>query len=98
MNTKKKVNYVDSCDETNINISYNNCRHLLSKKNKYQKVDVYKHDVLGNILVIDDDLQITQNDEKNYHEMITHVPLNYIPKAKNILIIGGVTEEQSQKY
>lgn len=45
--------------------------------------------MLGNILVIDDDLQITQNDEKNYHEMITHVPLNYIPKAKNILIIGG---------
>ena len=83
------VDYIDKCDVSKINISYNDCKHLLDKKSKYQKIDVYKHPKIGNILVIDDDLQITENDEKNYHEMITHVPLNYFPDAKNVLIIGG---------
>ena len=58
------VNYVDQCDETDINISYNDCKHLLSKKSKYQQIDVYNHPAVGNILVIDDDLQITASGEK----------------------------------
>jgi spermidine synthase len=85
----KNVSYINYCNETDINISYNNCKHLFSKKSKFQQIDVYNHKTVGNILVIDDDLQITSSDEKNYHEMIVHVPLNYIPNAKNVLIIGG---------
>lgn len=88
--SKKEIkNYVDQCDKTDISVSYNNCKHLFSKKSKYQQIDVYHHSTVGNILVIDDDLQITSSDEKNYHEMIVHVPLNYIPDAKSVLIIGG---------
>ena len=41
------------------------------------------------MLVIDDDIQLTEHDEDNYHEMIAHVPLNYMPNAKKVLIIGG---------
>lgn len=90
MKSKKGIkNYVDHCNKTNISVSYNSCKHLFSKKSKYQKIDVFHHPTVGNILVIDDDLQITSSDEKNYHEMIAHVPLNYIPDAKNALIIGG---------
>ena len=81
--------YIDNCDQTGINVHYNDCIHLVSKTSKYQEIDVYNHKILGNILVIDDDLQITENDEKNYHEMIVHTALNYIPDAKNVLIIGG---------
>ena len=40
-------------------------------------------------MVIDNDLQVTEFDERNYHEMLVHVPLNYLPNAKNVLIIGG---------
>ena len=80
-------NYIDKMDFVEIN--YKNNKKLFSKKSKYQMIDVYKNDFLGNILVIDDDLQLTEHDESNYHEMITHVPLNYIPNAKRVLIIGG---------
>ena len=88
---KKMINnkFFDSCDDVNIDVIYNNCKHLYNTKSKYQKIDVFNHESVGNILVIDDDLQITENDEKNYHEMITHVPLNYIKNAKSVLIIGG---------
>ena len=70
-------------------ISYKDSKHLENINSPYQKIDVYSHPKLGNILTIDDDLQITTFDEKNYHEMIVHVPLNYIPNAENVLIIGG---------
>jgi len=80
-------NYIDKMDFVEIN--YKNSEKLYSKKSKYQMIDVYKNDFLGNILVIDDDLQLTEHDESNYHEMISHVPLNYIPNAKRVLIIGG---------
>ena len=41
------------------------------------------------MLVIDNDVQLTESDEKNYHEMIAHVPINYFNKDINVLIIGG---------
>ena len=83
------VNFIDRCTKTNIDVLYKKCKHLSSVKSKFQKIDVYKHNRLGNILVIDGDLQLTEFDEKNYHEMIVHVPLNYLHNAKNVLIIGG---------
>lgn len=82
-----KNNYVDKMDFVEIN--YKNSEKLYSRKSKYQMIDVYKNPFFGNILVIDDDLQLTEHDESNYHEMISHVPLNYIPNAKRVLIIGG---------
>jgi len=56
---------------------------------KYQLVEVFAHAYLGNILVIDQSVQITEKDEANYHEMMVHVPLAYMPKAKKVLMIGG---------
>ena len=83
------VTFIDTCKNTKVDVVYNDCKHLFTKKSKYQQIDVYHHPVLGNILAVDNDLQLTANDEKNYHEMIAHVPLNYLENAENVLIIGG---------
>ena len=80
-------NYIDK--NKNIDIVYKNSEKLYSTKSKYQKIDVYKNKFFGNILAIDDDIQLTEHDESHYHEMLAHVPLNYLPNAKNVLIIGG---------
>lgn len=32
---------------------------------------------------------ITERDERNYHEMLSHVPLNYLPGAQRVLVVGG---------
>jgi len=79
--------YIDEDDDVHIN--YINSNLLLKKKSKYQKIKVYNDKLFGNILVIDDDLQLTELDEKNYHEMLVHVPLNYNHNGKTVLIIGG---------
>ena len=83
----KKENYIDKNDH--IDIVYKNSDKLYSTTSKYQKIEVFKNKFFGNILAIDDDIQLTEHDEENYHEMLAHVPLNYLPHAKNVLIIGG---------
>ena len=83
----KKENYIDKSDH--IDIVYKNSDKLYSTTSKYQKIEVFKNKFFGNILSIDDDIQLTEHDEENYHEMLAHVPLNYLPHAKNVLIIGG---------
>lgn len=79
--------FIDINDE--VDILYKNKSLLYSIKSEYQKIEVFDHSFFGNILVIDDDLQLTENDERVYHEMIVHVPMNYLEKAKKVLIIGG---------
>ena len=49
------------------------------------------------MLVIDNDVQLTESDERNYHEMIAHVPINYFSKELNILVIGG-GDGEARKY
>lgn len=76
-------------DDSHFDKIYKNSKKLFSKKSKYQNVEVYYNDFYGNIMVIDGDLQITEYDEKNYHEMLVHVPLNYNHLSKRVLVIGG---------
>lgn len=55
----------------------------------YEKIDIYKTKQCGNMLVLDDVIQLTQWDNFTYHEMIAHVPLMNHPAPKRVLIIGG---------
>lgn len=68
-------------------------RLLHAETTPYQQLEVYEHDVLGRVLVLDNIIQTTQGDEFIYHEMLTHVPLlgSSLAARKNVavLIIGG---------
>ena len=76
-------------DFSKFNIEYRIKEKLFNKKSKYQLVQVFKTKEFGNMLVIDNDVQLTEADEKNYHEMIAHVPLAYFNKEIRVLIVGG---------
>lgn len=68
---------------------------MYTKQSKYQLIEVLIPDILvnlsqiyetsffGNLLVIDEDVMLTERDEMHYHEMIAHVPLNYLPKVQS---------------
>jgi spermidine synthase len=70
-------------------------RRLYSETTPFQELEIYEHDVLGRVLVLDGIVQTTQADEYVYHEMLVHVPLLGRPAAKepdrttSVLIIGG---------
>ena len=80
--------YIDRCEDR-YDVHYDIEETLFSTKNQYQSIQVKKSKNFGNMLIIDDDIQLTDFDEKNYHEMIVHVPLNYFSKLVRVLILGG---------
>jgi|Deesub1362A_J573_1020465.scaffolds.fasta_scaffold00606_6 spermidine synthase len=54
-----------------------------------QKIEVYQTTSFGKMLVIDGKIQLTEFDEKFYHEMLVHVPMFVHPNPKKVLIVGG---------
>ena len=77
-------------DMSKFNVEYKIEEKLFKEQSPYQLVQVFKTKEFGNMLVIDNDVQLTEQDEKNYHEMIAHVGLNYFNETNiKVLIIGG---------
>lgn len=76
-------------DISKFTVEYNILKKLFFKISPYQIVEVLKTNNFGNILVIDNDIQLSESDEANYHEMIAHVPINYFDKNIDVLIIGA---------
>lgn len=73
-----------------IDVQLNVLENLKKIKSDFQNIDVIKTKEFGNTLIIDNDINVTELDEKNYHEMIVHVPMIYkFLDAKNALVIGG---------
>ena len=73
-----------------IDVNLNVIQNLKKIKSDFQNIEVIKTKEFGNTLIIDNDINVTELDEKNYHEMIVHVPMIYkFLDAKNALIIGG---------
>jgi len=63
--------------------------HLYHKESKYQTIDVLESAYYGKVLVIDKVVMLTERDEFVYHELLTHVPLQYMENPLSVLIIGG---------
>lgn len=74
-------------EQTGLTVGIN--KVLFSEESPYQKVEVYKTDTWGNMLVIDGMVMLSEKDEFVYHEMLTHVGLFSYPNPKRVLIIGG---------
>lgn len=70
-------------------MSYKYSEKLFSEQSEFQKVEIYKTEHLGNVLLNDDFMMCSERDEFVYHEMMAHVPLSVHPNPKNVLIIGG---------
>ena len=77
--------YPEARASFNIEIS----RILFSEKSPYQKIEILESPFFGRLLVIDNNIMLTEKDEFIYHEMISHVPLYVHPHPSRILIIGG---------
>jgi len=64
-----------------------------NEKSKYQQIDViqFKKNSLGydKCLLLNNEPQLCNNDEKEYHELIVHFPAYYISNIEKVLIIGG---------
>jgi spermidine synthase len=62
---------------------------LHKSKSDFQEIMVIENPYFGNILVLDDVVQITERDEFFYHEMLVHVVMHAHPEPRNVIVIGG---------
>ena len=62
---------------------------LITKRSKYQKIEVQESKYYGKILVLDGVVQLTERDANSYNEMMAHVAMMQHKKPKNALVIGG---------
>jgi len=76
-------------DRNNLKIDYRIKEIVYSETSPFQHIMVLDSYDFGRMLVLDGAIQTTELDGFIYNEMITHIPLNIHPGAKNVLIIGG---------
>jgi len=73
----------------NVILSHRLKRHVLSKRSKYQQVDIVDSYEYGRMLLLDNMTQSTELDEFIYHEMLVHPALFTHDPARSVCIIGG---------
>lgn len=81
--------YVEYAEAPSVWAVYDVQRKVHEVQSPFQHIAVFDTHFHGRILTIDGALMITERDERNYHEMLAHVPLNYLPDARRVLVIGG---------
>lgn len=77
--------YSEFTEVTQTSQVYRVTKKLADVTSAYQHIEVFDSYFFGKILVIDGALMITERDECIYHEMITHVPLAYLPHVRACL-------------
>lgn len=84
---KRTVWFTDRNDNIALSIRHKG-GWVFREKSPYQTVEVLDTFEYGKMLVIDNMVMCSEEDEKAYHEMIVHVPM-LTHAARNILVIGG---------
>ncbi|RLG48845.1 MAG: spermidine synthase [Thermoproteota archaeon] len=64
-------------------------RFLLTKRSKYQRIDIFDSHEMGRVLALDSKIQLTERDEFMYHEMLVHPAMLSHPDPREVLLIGG---------
>ncbi|MFN8848035.1 MAG: polyamine aminopropyltransferase [Bdellovibrionales bacterium] len=83
----RNVWFTDKDDQQALSLRYNEV--LFNETSPFQQVRVFDTPSFGRMLTINNMVMCTERDESHYHEMIVHPAMQLLPKAENILVIGG---------
>ena len=76
-------------ERENLKLSYRIKDIIYAEQSPFQHVMIVDTFDFGKMLVLDGIVQTTSIDGYIYNEMISHIPLNFHPEPKHVLIIGG---------
>lgn len=62
---------------------------VCERTTEFQRIEIVDTDVFGKALLLDGHIQLTEFDERAYHEALVHVPLLSIAAPTSALVIGG---------
>jgi spermidine synthase len=76
-------------EEANVSLFLSDLELISEFESKQQKVILYKHPLLGKVLIINGEIHHIESYQHLYHEPLVHLPLAFIEEPKSCLIIGG---------
>ena len=62
---------------------------LVSITSEFQKIDIFQTPHFGTVLALDGVIQVAENDEYIYHELLIHPASLLLPKITSALVMGG---------
>ncbi len=84
---KKKI-ISEYSSETGTSFSIVVKKKLFYKKTKYQEIEIYKSEKLGNVLLLNKCFMFTEKDHHFYHDKCNELMSKKGP-LKNVLVVGG---------
>lgn len=76
-------------EKENISLYLDNLILLESIVSLKQKIEIYRHDTLGLVLIINDEIQHIENYQCMYHEQLVHLPMSFCENPQTALVLGG---------
>ena len=76
-------------EKENISLYLDNLKLLESMVTLKQKIEIYRHDTLGLVLVINGEIQHIENYQCMYHEQLVHLPISFCDCPQTALVLGG---------
>ncbi|HRF59551.1 MAG TPA: hypothetical protein PLH94_06490 [Fimbriimonadaceae bacterium] len=56
---------------------------------EFQQITILDTEVFGRMLLLDGHIQLTEFDERAYHEALVQIPLLNVPRPRRALVVGG---------
>jgi spermidine synthase len=100
-----KESFQDKVFDIEEEVSKYNPKITFSTKSKYQNIEIIEFDKnnygMDKCLLLNDEIQLCNENEHIYHELIVHFVASYMKSIKNVLIVGGgdcMTLREVMKY
>jgi spermidine synthase len=63
--------------------------HAFYQKTDFQEIDIYDTYAFGKVLLLDGHVQLTELDERCYHESLVHPAIFSMAAPRRVLVVGG---------
>ncbi len=81
------LSYPIRSDKYSVNVQIKEVLHR--SKTEFQTIEIFDTECFGRMLLLDGHIQLTELDERAYHECLVQIPLLNIANSKRALVIGG---------
>jgi spermidine synthase len=74
-----------------IGISLGKLQPIMRCRGAHRRISIFLHPELGKVFVLGSEIQHVEAWAPLYHEPLIHLPASFVPKVKDVLILGGGT-------
>lgn len=76
-------------ENKDLSLKLRGLRPIESIQSDLHHIELYQHELLGKVLVIDREIQHVEHWAPLYHDPLVHLAASFVPCIRNVLILGG---------